>query len=87
MIEDFLWHHVSDEEKKVIKRQSKKIMDSFSKRLAEVDKNTEDVSVERGSGMRDEGNGEDCDETFREMFFKNAPHKEGDFILGEKKKW
>ncbi len=84
---DFLWHKVSDEEKKDIQKQAKQIMDSFSKKLSGLDKNTEEPVVERGSGMRDEAEGKDCDETFRDMLFKNTAGKKGDFIVSEKKKW
>lgn len=87
MIEDFLWHIVSEQEKKDIKKQAKKIMDSFSKKLAELDKKAEEPFIERGEGIREEKDGEECDGTFREMLFKNAPNKNDDFIIAEKKKW
>ena len=84
---DFLWHLVSEKEKKEIQKQAKSIIDSFSKKLSELDKETEEPFVERGSGVREEGEGEECDETFKEMLFKNAPNKNKNFIIAEKKKW
>ena len=84
---DFLWHSVSEQEKKDIQKQAKKIMDSFSKKLSDLDKKAEEPVIERGEGMREEQEGKECDETFREILFKNAPNKNDDFIKAEKKKW
>ena len=84
---DFLFHKVSEKEKEEIKKEAKQIMDSFSRKLSDLDKKAEEPIVERGEGMREEGNGKECDETFRDMFFKNAPNKDKDFIIAEKKKW
>lgn len=87
MTEDFLWHRVSEEEKKDIQKQAKRIMNSFSGKLATVDKKIKEPMIERGDGFREEGNGEECDEKFRERLFKNAPKKDKDFIITEKKTW
>lgn len=87
MADDFLWHQVTEEEKKDIQKQAKRIMDSFSLKLAGVDKKVKEPIVERGDGMREEKEGEECDETFRKMLFKNAPNKNKDFIIAEKKGW
>ena len=84
---DFLWHAVSEQEKKDIKFQAKKIMDSFSKKLSDLDKISEEPFIERGEGFRQGEQGKECDETFRDMLFKNAPTKNNDFIIAEKKKW
>ncbi|MEK6882346.1 MAG: hypothetical protein AABY22_22190 [Nanoarchaeota archaeon] len=84
---DFLWHSVSEQEKKEIQKEAKKIMESFSKKLSDLDKKVEEPIIERGEGMRLEQEGKECDETFRDMLFKNAPQKNKDFIIAEKKKW
>ena len=34
-----------------------------------------------------EGDGRGCDEEFRKIMFENAPEKNNDFIIAEKKKW
>lgn len=83
---DFLWHRVSEKEKEEIKRQSKKIMDKFSKRLEKVklsDKKSfeQDLEFERKEHSKNER------EIDRKIMFENAPDKNKDFIISEKKKW
>jgi len=34
-----------------------------------------------------EGDGGECDDEFRKIMFENAPEKNNDFIIGEKKGW
>jgi len=82
---DFLWHEVSEKEKAEIKKQAKSIMDSFSKKLAKVGKVKESF-IERPVDEREEGK-EKCPELDREIMFENAPNKNNDFIIAEKKKW
>ena len=83
---DFLWHKVSEKEKKEIKKQAKSIMDGFSKKLSKIGKVPEFI-IERGDGDREEGKSE-CDKSFsRKIMFENAPKKNKDFIIGEKKEW
>jgi len=88
---DFLWHKVSEKEKKDIQKQAKSIMESFSKKLAkvpEIDKiSAEDICVERPEGEREEGSGKKRDEEFRKIMFENAPEKNSDFIIAEKGGW
>ncbi len=81
---DFLWHKVSEKEKEEIKRQAKKIVDDFSKKLAKVAKIPEPI-VERDESEREE-NSNSC-EIDKKIMFENAPEKKGDFIIGEKGKW
>lgn len=87
MIEDFLWHQVTNEEKRDIQKQAKKIMDSFSKKLEGVDRKIKEPIIERGEGFRKEGSGSESDSNFKERLFKNAPKKNKDFIIAEKKRW
>ena len=82
---DFLWHEVSEKEKEDIRKQAKGIMDSFSKKLAKVGKVKESF-IERPVDEREEGK-EECAEIDRDMMFENAPEKNEDFIIAEKKKW
>jgi len=84
---DFLWRSVNEEEKEKIKKEAKAILDNFSKALAKVEKQkTKDVFVERKKQTRKEKKAV-CDPSFRELFFKNAPEKEGDWIKAEKGAW
>lgn len=84
---DFLWHAVSDSEKESIKKEAKRIMDSFAKALSKVDNAKEDNLVVRAEQKRKEEKEQECDESFRKMFFNNAPEKDDEFILAEKGKW
>ena len=101
---DFLWHKVSEKEKKEIEKQAKSIMDSFSKKLSKIDRTMPEPLIERDEGERAEGaplaypdksstkistkgKGEKCDQEFRKIMFENAPEKNKDFIIAEKKRW
>ena len=84
---DFLWHSVSEREKEEIKREAKSIMDSFSKKLSSVKEKIFEPKIERENFERVEKEGNECDEDFRKRVFENAPNKNGDFILAEKKSW
>tara|TARA_Y100000310_G_scaffold281765_1_gene302495 strand:+ start:176 stop:424 length:249 start_codon:yes stop_codon:yes gene_type:complete len=81
---DFLFHKVSEKEKEEIKRQAKKIVDDFSKKLSKVAKMSEPV-IEREEGERQEG--DKCAEMDKKIMFENAPEKKEDFIIGEKGGW
>ncbi len=81
-----MWHQVSEKEKEVIKQKAKSIMDSFSKKLDKVKSKVEDSFVELDEFERVEGEGKSQD-LDREIMFENAPNKNRDFILGEKKVW
>ncbi|MBT96934.1 hypothetical protein CMI49_02460 [Candidatus Pacearchaeota archaeon] len=84
---DFLWHEVSEKEKKEIKEEAKDIMDSFSRRLSKIDKKIGESLIERKKCERKEGESSEGDIEFREIMFENAPQKNKDFIIAEKKKW
>ena len=84
---DFLFHNVSEKEKESIKKQAKEIMDKFSKKLERINKKTGDSFVERDDFEREEDEGKKPNEDFRKRMFENAPNKNDDFILGEKKSW
>ena len=84
---DFLWHSVSEQEKEEIKNQAKGIMDNFSKKLSSVKEKIPEPLIEREEFEREEGEGNEPDFDFRKRMFENAPNKNNDFILTEKKKW
>ena len=83
--DSFLWHKVSEKEKQKIKKQAKAIMDSFSRKLSKVDKKMAESLVERAEGEREEGG--ECEEIDRKIMFDNAPEKNDNFIIAEKKGW
>jgi len=85
---DFLFHEVSEKEREEIRKQAKSIMDGFSKKLSKVEKMLpKDEGIERPEGERPEGEGIAGNESFREAMFENAPQKNKDFIVAERKKW
>jgi len=83
---DFLWHKVSEKEKEEIRKQAKSILESFSSKLSKVDYKSKELEIIRKAGVREEGENVQ-EEISREIMFKNAPNKKGDFIVAEKKKW
>ena len=84
---DFLFHSVSEKEKESIKKQAKEIMDKFSKKLERINNKTGDSFVEREDFEREEREGKKGNLDFRKRMFENAPNKNEDFILTEKKSW
>lgn len=85
MVENALWHRVSEQEKEDIKKDSKKIMDDFAKKLEKI--KVEEAHFSVGDGMRDESSGWETDEDFRSIAFCNAPDVDGDFFVAEKGGW
>ena len=83
---NYLWHKVSEKEKIEIKKQAKLILNSFSKKLSGIDKNLKESFIERDKGEREEGEVKD-DSFSRDIMFENAPNKNKDFIIAEKKEW
>ncbi len=84
---DFLWHKVSEKEKQEIQAQAKQIMDNFSEKLSKIKDSLEDSSVEAEFGERVEEEGKSNENFSKELMFKNAPNKDRDFIIAEKKSW
>ncbi len=83
---DFLWHNISEKEKEEIKKQVQDMLNLFSKKLATLKEKTEiDNSIEREECVREEG-GNPTDLS-RKIMFENAPDKNDDSIIVEKKKW
>lgn len=69
-----------------IEKEARDILDKFGKSLEGI-KLKNKQKKEGLSGFRKEGSGKKADEDFRKRMFLNAPKKEGDFIIAEKKKW
>lgn len=84
---DFLFHEVSEEEKEQIRREAKKMLDSFSEKISKVKVSGEEPNVRRKDFEREEGEGIEGDHYFKALMFENAPNKSSEFILAEKKKW
>ena len=84
---DFLFHSLSDKEKEEIRKEAKKLLDSFSEELSKIRVPEGEPSLEREKSEREEGEGEDPEEGFRERMLDNAPNKSSDFVIAEKKKW
>jgi len=83
---DFLFHNLSEKEREEIRKQVDSILNSFSAKLSKIDGKVEDNFIEKEEYERKEG--EEIDKSFsREIMFNNAPEKNKDFIIAEKKKW
>lgn len=77
---------MDSEKVKKLEEETKKLLDKFSKALDSV-KSEKESNVERENDRRIEKEGKSCDETFRKIMLENAPAKDKDFIMGEKKSW
>ena len=82
---NFLFHKVSEKEKKEIKKQAKSLLDEFSKKLEKI--KTKEAHFSNKDGLRDEGDGWKTDEEFRSTMLTNAPFVEDDFLVAEKGEW
>ena len=69
-----------------VRKQAKEILDKFAKSLESV-KFKEKKGKKELEGFREEAQGLKGDEDFRKRMFENAPNKNDDFIIAEKKKW
>ncbi len=82
---DFLFHKISEKEREEIKKQVDSILQSFSRKLSEIKKDIGESNVEREEFERNEdGKPSELD---RKIMFGNAPEKNDDFIIAEKKGW
>jgi len=77
---------VDEKRVKEIEKETKDLLDKFSKQLSVIG-NVEESNVVRDEDRRNESEGEKCDEEFRDIMFSNAVQKNKDFIIAEKKKW
>ena len=67
-------------------KQAKAIMDEFVKALGKVGDISGDVGLEREQTTR-EAKQAKADKGFRERMLKNAPKKDSDRIIAERKSW
>ncbi len=91
MFMDYLWRLVSEKEKEQIRKEAKAIMDNFAKALESVEKQEKKEAglVKRDRQTREEKGAEKQPESFRKIFFKNAPNKDEQegTITAEKGGW
>lgn len=87
---DFLFHRLGKKEKEKIRKEASDITESFGKKLESIDNLPKESVVEREEYYRKE----ECKEAdknekkeFKKKLLDNAPKKNKDFILSEKKKW
>lgn len=88
MAENFIWREISEKEKEDIRKQAKNILGNFSEKLAKIDHkkiNLEENEINEFE--RTESGEEKSDADFRKIMFENAPEKNKNFIIAEKKKW
>lgn len=75
------------EKEERIRKEARIILDKFAKALEKVE--TKESSVEREESYRKErgDGGDEPDESFRQIFFQNAPEVNNECIQAEKGKW
>ena len=86
-MESFLWKKVSEKEKEEIKKEAKRIMDSFSKALEKIDYQEISIDILRKEQIRQETQASKPNPDFRKSILKNAPNKDEDSIIAEKGSW
>ena len=84
-MKQFTYHKVSEKEKEEIKKNAKKLLDTFANKLTKI--KAKESHFENDSGLRDEGSGWDTDKNFRDITLANAPFVEDEFIIAEKGGW
>lgn len=77
---------MDERKKEEIREQAKKILANFAKKLESVKFKEKKAKLDVG-GFREEGSGAKGDEDFRKRMFANAPEKDDDCIIAEKKEW
>lgn len=77
---------INEAKREEIRKGAKKILDGFAKTLEGV-KLKGKPQTEGIGGFRVEGQGKKGNEEFRKAMFLNAPSKDENSIIAEKKKW
>jgi len=70
-----------------IKKEAREILDKFSSELKKVKLSPKKQKVQLGGFREELSSPQPLDEKFRKQMFKNAPSKDGDYLIAEKKKW
>ena len=75
-------------DQKKIEKEAKEVLDKFARALEKVEKEQDiDSYVDRDISERKEGLGKECDKSFKKRILENAPNKDDDFIIAERKGW
>ena len=77
---------MDEKEREAIGKQARELLEKFGKALESV-KLKEKKKERKVGGFREEKIAKTGDVSFRKIMFENAPEKNDDFILGEKKRW
>jgi Asp-tRNA(Asn)/Glu-tRNA(Gln) amidotransferase C subunit len=77
---------MDEKKEEAIKKEAKEILKKFSKAIEKVKIKKKDLKGKAG-GFREESAGAEGDEDFRKRMFENAPEKDDDCIMAEKKQW
>ncbi|MEM4271787.1 MAG: hypothetical protein QXD13_01725 [Candidatus Pacearchaeota archaeon] len=77
---------MDDSKKEQIRKEAQEILKKFAASLEKVKFKEKEVKQEVG-GFRKEGAGTKGSEDFRKRMFENAPNKDEDCIIAEKKEW
>ena len=73
-------------DKKNIEHEAKAIMDKFMQAMKDIEVE-EDFILEREVCFREEQDGKEVDEDFRQRFLANAPKTSSDAIIAKKGSW
>jgi len=76
----------NEAKKEEIRKEAKQILDKFANALEKVKLKEKKAKKEAG-GYRYEGYGKKPNADFRKRMFENAPEKDDDCIIAEKKEW
>jgi hypothetical protein len=77
---------MDEQEKERVRKQAQDLLEDFGKKLESVKLKQKEVKgIEGGFRIEQEGNKPNSD--FRKRMFANAPEKNEDNILAEKKSW
>ncbi|MBS3080163.1 Asp-tRNA(Asn) amidotransferase GatCAB subunit C [Candidatus Pacearchaeota archaeon] len=72
-------------DKKKIEKETKELLEKFSKALEKIDEEKIEFYSMRDNFEREEKGSEQCN--FKEALLSNAPRKNKDFIIAEKGEW
>ena len=78
---------ISEEKKKEIEKEAQNILKEFGKSLSKVKLVSKKKKNDSVGGFRKELNPNNEDEDFRVRMFRNAPNKNENCVIAEKKEW
>ena len=76
---------ISEKEREMVREESRTFLNEFSRKLEKIKGSLDEY--ENSSESRDEEEGWESDQEFKEAVFQNAPFIENDFIIAEKGAW